>query len=170
MLHQLKARLGEDGLEPITACNYEPYMEVYATNPAFGSLSGGEEVSREGVLDDITRVPPGFDIKDKHFLGLRKNGAAAGVLDVLAGYPEKHCVWIGLLMIRGDLHNRQIGSETVKALLCAAKDEGFTSVQLGVLENNPHGQRFWQKFGFSKIREAPAEQNGINVIVMEKRI
>ena len=170
MLHQLTARLGGYGFEPITDCNYELYFEVYAANQAFFLLTAGKEASPESISDAISQTPPGFELKNKYFLGVRKNGAAVGVLDFLIGYPEKNCLWIGLLIIHGEMQGKQAGSEIVHALLNAAKAEGLETAQLGVIENNTRGMTFWQKFGFQEIRQTPAGENGLKTIVMEKRL
>lgn len=48
-----------------------------------------------------------------------------------------------------------------------------SAVQLGVIENNLLGIRFWVKHGFKRIRESRNSSdsaNPLNIVIMEKRI
>lgn len=61
----------------------------------------------------------------------------------------------------------------INAVLETSQNKGYTSVQLGVIDNNAKALEFWEKLGFGKIRESKVEQEGKsdwNIIVMKKRM
>lgn len=161
MLDELKRLLPGYEISAVTKENFARIYDVYDTNQEFFMLTQGERVTMESGMRDIEAMPPGFDAARKIYIGIWENGKAIGVLDLLEGYPEKSCVWIGLLMIHGGLHGRKIGSGVTAAVLAAAKAAGYKSVQLGVMDNNAAGMAFWRKHGFEELRIKD------NIIVME---
>jgi len=164
MIDDLKKQLPGYEIITITRQNFGQIFEVYDTNPAFFLLTSGKNATIESCIDDVDSIPPGFDINQKAFLSIWSEGKAIGVLDLLKGYPDQTCIWIGLLLISGKLQGNKIGSKIVTAILNASKIANYKSVQLGVIESNARGMAFWQKNGFEKIRTKE------NIIVMEKHI
>lgn len=173
MKETLKSLLHAFEIIDITASNFEPVMAIYDSNHAFFIQTEGKEATLENSLQDIHAIPPGFEIANKIYVGIWENGEIVGVLDMLLGYPAAHCVWIGLLLIHGHLHGKRYGSRIVMAIFAAAKIDGYTSIKLGVIDNNETGIRFWDKHGFKKIRESTTERNGVTplrIVVMEYQI
>jgi ribosomal protein S18 acetylase RimI-like enzyme len=164
MVDELKKALSKYTIEAITKQNFREVFEVYDTNQEFFLLTQGKKATIESSITDIVAMPPNFDVKQKIYISIWIDDKAVGVLDLLKGFPEQSCIWIGLLLIRGELQCRKIGSSVVNAVLSAAKIEGYTSVQIGVIENNIKGIAFWEKHGFKHIRTKE------NIIVMEKRV
>jgi len=172
-INQLIKNLNGYEIEPITRDNYVEVGEVFTTNPEFCLLSEGKKGGAENVLQEIDEGPSGFNLDNKFFVSLRKDGRIIGILDLLKGFPAPDCMWIGLLMVHGDMHDRSIGSKIVKGVLKAARDSGHRRVQLGVIEANVKALKFWQKMGFEKIHEKKVEQKNIGVlkiIVMEREV
>jgi len=91
------------------------------------------------------------------------------VLDLLLGYPEPSCVWIGLLLVHGALHGIGHGGRIADAVEEAAANAAFEKVQLGVVRENEPGLRFWRKRGFVALRESQTER-AQHLIIMEKRL
>lgn len=173
MIDEIKRRLKEYEINTITQSNFTQVMEIYNTNQDFFLLTENKEVQLEECIRDIGAVPPNFDIGKKIYISIWKNGKIVGVLDLLTGYPTQCCIWIGLLLIHGELHGKNIGSRIMTAVFEASKAVGYESIQLGVIENNIAGINFWHKHGFEKIRESKMEQDNIkaiNITVMEKRM
>jgi len=173
MIDEIRRLLNEYEIITITKSNFDQIMEVYNTNQEFFLLTEGKEVKAEDCIKDKEAVPPDFDIKKKIYISIWKNGKIVGILDLLIGYPTQYCVWIGLLLIHGELHGKKIGSMIVTAVLEATKAIGYKSVQLGVIENNVAGISFWHKHGFEDIRKSKIEQDNIKtlkIVVMEKQI
>ena len=162
--NELKKQLSEYEIKPITKSNFgKVFYEVYNTNQDYSILTEGKESTIETSIKDIDEVPPGFDIKQKIFVGIWENDKVIGVLDLIKGYPSENCLWIGLLMINGEMHCKKIGSKIVTAIQKASTIVGYTSIQIAVHENNANGMAFWRKHGFEKIRTKG------NRIVMERK-
>jgi len=155
-----------DGYEviPITIDNCSDAEAVYNSNQDFFLQVEGKEATKTGIIESVTAVPDGFDLKGKYFIGIWKNGAMVAVLDFLAGYPVSDCIWIGLLLVHGDLKGQSIGSTITTAIFNAAKSVGYTEIKLGVIDRNLKGIKFWLNMGFVQIgtssttlRGAPCE-------------
>lgn len=173
MISEIQALLKENAFEikPITKFDCEQVMAIFRTNPEYFLLTGGKEAEIEDFLVMIDEAPANFDLRNKYFVGVWENGNCLGVLDLLKGYPNRNCIWIGLIMIHGLLQRRQIGHTIVSAIFEAAKIMGYDAVQLGVVDNNEKALRFWEKLGFEKIRESRVKHTDKpdwNVIIMEK--
>ena len=165
MIGTLKKELPEYNIEPITEQSFSHAFTVYDTNQTFFLLTQGKEATIESSAEDITAAPPNFDISNKLYLGIWRNDDIIGILDLLKGYPNEDCIWVGLLLIHSNFHNKKIGSTIVDAVLKSAELERYKSVQLGVFGANTKGLSFWEKHGFSSIRTTKD-----NIIVMEKCI
>lgn len=173
MIDEIKRQLSKYEIIRITESNFEQVMEVYNTNQKFFIITDGKETTSENSIKDISAIPPDFDIANKIYISIWEKDKIIGVLDLLKGYPEQNCAWIGLLLIHGELHGKRIGSNIVAAVLEAAKNTGYETVQLGVIENNLQGLKFWDKHGFKRIRESKNSSDSatsLKIVIMEKRL
>ena len=161
MIDEIRKQLPEHEIVTVSEKNFEQVFEVYDTNQDFFLLTQGKEATIESSINDINSVSPNFDISQKTYISLWQDGSVVAVLDLLKGYPAQEDIWIGLLLIHGDLHGKKIGSRIITAVLNAAKIVGYRAAQLGVIENNVKALAFWQKQGFEKIRTKE------NIVVMK---
>ena len=162
MLDEIRKQLAEYEVAAITEQNFEQIFEVYNTNQDFFLLTQGKEATIESSHSDMMAVPPHCDIQQKVYIGIWKDGQAVGVLDLITGYPERTCFWIGLLLVHGRLHGKKTGSRFVEAVLDAAWEAGYESAQLGVIESNTKAIKFWRKHGFDVLRHSG------NIVVMAR--
>ena len=72
-------------------------------------------------------------------------------------------------MIHGNIQGEGIGSEIVDGIMKSADAEGFSTIQLGVIESNKKGLKFWEKQGFQVIRESFDTERGKMVKVLERK-
>ena len=154
MLDEIRKQLDEYEVIVITEQNFEQVFEVYNTNQDFFLLTQGKEATIESSRNDMMAVPPNCNIHQKIYVSIWKNGDVVGVLDLITGYPERTCFWIGLLLVHGSLHGKRVGSRFVDAVLDAAREAGYKSAQLGVIERNTKAINFWQKHGFDVLRHS----------------
>jgi ribosomal protein S18 acetylase RimI-like enzyme len=164
MIDEYKKQLVDYDIATVTRENFNRVFEVYNTNQDFFLLTQGKEATIESSIDDVSALPPGCSIGQKIFISLSKENRAVGVLDIIMEYPDQDSFWIGLLLIRGDLHGKKIGSGIITATLNAAKAVGYKSAQLGVVENNTKAVNFWQRHGFNILRHSG------NIVVMALRL
>ncbi len=173
MLDELKKHLSDYEIKTLTTTNCENIMDIIVTNQSYFILTDDAPADINNCKEMAVALPPNLSLKDKYFIGFWKNSQAVAALDFYTGFPNKSCIWIGLLLVHGNLHGKSIGSQIVKAILNASQFLGYEAVQLGVVDNNLNALSFWEKLGFGKVRESKVKREGKpdwNIIVMEKRI
>ena len=109
-------------------------------------------VTRESILEDMLALPPSKTMADKYYLGFYKERVLVAVMDLIAGYPDEQTVWIGFFMTAVQQQRKGVGSSLIQQLSVQLKKEGFQRIRLGVDHGNPQSLAFWQKNGFSVIR------------------
>jgi len=164
MLSEIKGQLDEYEIANITSENFEQIFNVYDTNQDFFVLTQGEKATIKSSIGDIEALPPNCAFDQKVYIGIWKNGEAVGVLDLIENYPKQSDFWIGLLLVHGNLHGSGLGGKIVNSVLNAAKQVGYKTAQLGVVDNNVKAINFWQRHGFTTLRH-----NG-DILVMEKSV
>lgn len=95
-------------------------------------------VSRQSILEDMERLPPGKERKDKYYIGFYQAGRLIAVMDLIDGYPEAEIAYIGFFMTERSLQGNGIGTE-----------------------------HFWLKNGFVPFRETTS-QTADEVILAER--
>jgi len=104
-----------------------------------------------GVLQ---AVPPGRHEKDKHVLGIAApDGELIGLLDLVDGYRSEDEWWIGLLLLKPIVRNRNLGGEVLSALETCARFRGVSALGLGVVDENKAAARFLERVGFRATGE-----------------
>lgn len=153
--------------EEITETNQEVAFTIYQVNRAYFALTG-EVPTQESVAQDRTSRPPQLSPEQKHFLLVRFAGQAVAVVDLLTGYPEATSGYLGLLLVgeQRQGHGRRIVSLIEEWL----RSQGYTRLELGVLEQNTQGLAFWTSQGFVSfgIGSASINDQPHSVIKFEK--
>ena len=150
LLKDLRRALPYD-VVPVTPENYTIAREVYATNPGYFQFFG-KLADDESILSAMLSVPDGFNIEDKFYAALCLDGKAIAIIDLLAGYPNKGDLWLGLLLVHGNMHGKGLGAIITNGVVQGAKWAGFDNLRLGVIEANTDAVRFWEKMGFVRER------------------
>ncbi|MCR5796086.1 MAG: GNAT family N-acetyltransferase [Solobacterium sp.] len=122
-------------------------LELYRTNPQY-FVYCPPEADPASVKRDLTVYPPGCTADQKHSSGFYEKGKLIAFLDLITDFPEKKQAYIGLFMVRGDMHHKGIGSRIIRSLCADLEDRGFISVSLGYVKNNVPAEMFWKKNGF----------------------
>jgi len=173
LLDDIKQRLKLDLLE-VKDNNYEYILDLYKGNEEFAKLSNNYPVTMESVKKDIEDIPPFTDNTHKHFISIYNvQNELVAVMDIINGYSfqdknNKNAIWIGLLEIDINMHNKGLGSLIINALFDVCKKNSKTIVQLGVIKENINALDFWNNIGFEVFREG---NNGeFDMFLMEKSI
>ena len=153
MLSHIKSHLAAYKVKPITPQLFPQVYTVYASNQDFFTLTQGKHTTLEKSTHDITALPPGCTQAQKIYIGLWQAEKPVAVVDIIQGFPDAYCFWIGLLLIHGQYQGQKIGSQIVDAILCAARMAGYKTAQLGVVDGNIKGIAFWAKHGFLVARQ-----------------
>lgn len=128
----------------------------------------GKDISVELIEHDIKVAPPGIPMEQKYYIGFFKNSEMIAVMDLIDGYPNIDCVYIGFFMMNSALQGKGTGSKIISEVLYYAQSQGFKKCQLGIDKENPQSNHFWRKNGFEVIREVVTEEG--TVLVAEKQL
>lgn len=101
----------------------------------------------QGILADMTALPPGKMAEDKYYLGIWQGGSLAAVWDLICGFPDDRTAFWGFFMVDAALQGQGFGSGLVTAL-CGLLRGHFDRVRLGFVGTNPQSRHFWLKNGF----------------------
>ena len=172
-MDDLSSRLNGLEIIPATTENAADIFPVLSGNMEFAAMSYGRPAELSDITEGIEAVPPHFPRESKIYAGLFDEGAPAAVFDLLLGYPEPDVLWLGLLEVAKPRQGGGLGRRVTHALLDTARASGFRAVQLGVMANNAPGRQFWDKMGFSQIRESIVNhQDGPDwhILVLERNL
>jgi len=95
-------------------------------------------------------LPPveGASKKNHHVLAYYDNMNLIGFTDIYIGYPDKSCLWIGLMVIDKKYRQQGYGSKIIDTLI---KKFPNLSYGIGVDTKNLIGVKFWHKQGFREL-------------------
>ena len=126
--------------------------EIYDNNPKFFELlTGTKDVSSKYVVSEMEEGPPGFDKKNKYFIGiyLKDCHQMVGVADFLVSYPEEGEGCFGLLLLSEDFQDKGFGRQTVQLIeRWAFEHHGVREITLGVELVNNRAYNFWKRCGY----------------------
>ncbi|MBO4385254.1 MAG: GNAT family N-acetyltransferase [Clostridia bacterium] len=125
--------------------------------------------SGESVRADMSALPPGRKLEDKHYLGYFKDGRMIAVLDLIEGYPNADTAFIGFFMVEACVQGAGVGSGMIGDLCRALRGCGFSAVRLGWVKGNPQAERFWHRNGFAETGEE-YETERYTVVLAERRL
>ena len=107
-------------------------------------------VTKEGITDDMSALPPGKSLDDKFYIGYFSNSELMAIMDLIFSYPNKNTAWIGLFMMNQKYQGKGYGSKIIEECVIHLKHLGFESIQLAFAKGNFQSEAFWQKNGFDK--------------------
>ncbi len=128
----------------------------------------GKEVSYEVIENDMTITPPGIPMEQKHYIGFFESDRLVAVMDLIDGYPDETCAYVGFFMMNKGLQGAGIGSGIIAEVLDYLRRQGFQKCMLAIDKANPQSNHFWRKNGFEIIREVVREEG--TVLVAEKNL
>lgn len=126
----------------------------------------GREISVKLIENDMKITPPGIPMEQKYYIGFFENSSLVAIMDLIDGYPDAGCAFIGFFMINRELQGRGIGSGIISEAFDYLKALGFSKCRLGIDKENPQSNHFWKKNGFEVIREVPQEEG---IILLAER-
>lgn len=96
-------------------------------------------------------LPPGKTLADKQVLGVIRDGAMVGVVELLAGYPGPTDWYIGLLMLAPEARGAGLGSSVFREVVRRVAEAGGHKLHLVVRDDNPRAIAFWKRHGFTLV-------------------
>lgn len=151
----------------------EEVYTIYQSNPYYFITTHNREAKKEDVEEDI-RMPPSHVKKPKKYYEIiYLEEIPSGVLDYLEDFPKKKTIYIGLYMIRGDLHGQGLGRKIFEEIEKDFREKEFLKLRLAVIKENTVAFSFWKELHFREMeRKIWREKSGLKkeVIIMEKNL
>lgn len=163
----LDALLPEWEIRPVSGEDKEAVLALLQSCPDYFALEGPTP-TMESLEHDLANLPPRCLPIQKHYVALWRGDKPEAVLDLVEGYPRERTLFVGLFLVRGDLHRTGVGRRVMGALPAAADGAGFDRVRLDCLKNNEGGHAFWQAMGYTDLREGTLMEDGAPVWIMER--
>ena len=143
----------------LALCRGNPlYYAHMKTQPSLESLRG-----------DLTALPPGTELQDKHFFGLYRGDALAAAVDLIVGYRAPGEAYLGWFILAEELQGRGEGTRIVQEILAFLRGRGISVLRLARVQGNPQSKRFWEKNGFYPNGRV-VEREGYAVVEMERAL
>ena len=137
----------------ITEADISPVYRLAKSNMRYYRYLG-RIPTRESLTEIISELPAGVSMQCKHFVGFyNQDDYLVAVMDLITGYPESDDVFIGWLMVDGDLQGRGVGSGIFADVRAAVKAAGYDFISLAVVKANEEALRFWKDQGFKEVEE-----------------
>jgi GNAT superfamily N-acetyltransferase len=131
-------------------------QRLYERCTDFHELAEGMPTRPAAGAEEIEALPPGKMSTDKHVFGIvAADGELAGYVDLVRDYPGRGEWWLSLLMLDPAARGAGLGSRIVRGAAEWAAARGARALLLGVLEQNPRAERFWQRQGFAEVDRQP---------------
>ena len=122
----------------------------------------------------FNELPQGKASEDKVIMGLfKKDETIIGIIEMIKGYPDSDCWFIGQMMINPIHQGRGLGKNFYQGCECWIYKQGVSRLRLGVLQENEKAYKFWQGLGFEKVYSKEnyrMKDKETTVYVMEKKI
>ena len=96
-------------------------------------------------------LPPGRTLADLEVLGVSRDGALIGVVELLAGHPGPTDWYIGLMLLSPEVRGAGLGTSLVRDVVERVLAAGGRALHLIVHEDNPRALAFWERQGFALI-------------------
>ncbi|MFD9368848.1 GNAT family N-acetyltransferase [Streptomyces sp. NPDC060020] len=106
-------------------------------------------------------LPDGADFERKHLLVLCDGSTVVGVVDVVAGHPDRLGCSVGLFLLDPKVRRTGMGTRAARHLLREAAARGMRYVTATCPQSWAPGRAFLVKMGFEV--SAPAEDSGPTV-------
>jgi len=125
------------------------------------------EPTIENMKEDLTALPPGKTIKDKHYMGFYKENQLIAIMDLIIEYPNDNTAFIGLFMLNKEYQGFGIGTKIIYDALNFLKKEGYGYARLGYIKGNLESENFWIKNKFNPTG-IEVEKENYTVVVMQR--
>ena len=110
-------------------------------------------VSRESIIEDMSALPPGKEMKDKFYIGFFEKEKLAAVMDLILDYPKEKTAFIGFFMMQQEYQGKGIGTGIIQECINCLEKNGYSKIRLAIDKGNPQSEAFWTKNGFTKTGE-----------------
>jgi RimJ/RimL family protein N-acetyltransferase len=142
-------------VRPLLTSDVQALQVLFDEDPEYFEING-----RPIPVEEIcAAVPSGRSVDDKFLFVLERNGALAGVIDLIRDYPEPHVWHLGFIFLSKRVRGGGEGRRCLHALYEWVRAQGGTVIRLGVVEPNLKARHLYatEGFEFEATREVDAQ-------------
>jgi len=147
LLSHLEKLLAHYKVEQLNEDNCQGYFSVFESNAQYWEDTQGSPATKQDCLVTVCYCPDNFDRRKVRCIGISECETPVAVVSLLEDYPDTGVLYLGLLLVDGEMQRKGIGTEIVDAIVKASQGM-FDTIQLSVGQNNTGALRFWEKQGF----------------------
>lgn len=154
---------------PVAERDFPELLRVYNSNPDYMEYTTGKRtVTVETVEQDHAE---NMALADSYSYCLREaaSDSTIGIAQFILNNPRDGHPWLGLIIIDRRAQGKGYAKEFLDCLIGWYRNNGYTSLHLGVLEKNQAVVPFYEKVGFVTYEERVTEKLG-RVICMSYSI
>ena len=141
-------------------------VELMRGNPLFYEHHPAP-LTRQSVREDMTALPPGKTMDEKHFVGFYQADVLVAIMDLIEDYPARDTAFLGLFMLAREKQGCGLGTEMISCCAACLKRAGFQKMRLAVDRGNPQSFAFWKKNGFCLTGEH-SRDGSLEYLLMER--
>ena len=158
----------EFNVKKLDETNIFEVLEICKNNKKYYEKYLHEKATIDEVKTIFTALPPNTNLSQKYVLGFYGNKKLIAFMDLIVGYPTRKSGMIGLFMVEPNLQGQGIGRKIIEKILEVLKSLGLENCEIGVIENNVEGLKFWKKMGF--VDYDTKTQDNLILIKMQKKL
>ncbi len=151
MLNRCMGRLVLRRLDRHSPQDAATVQQVFDAAPDFSMQTEDHLPEPDAGQQALDALPPDFDYAHKFVFALEIDGQVLGVADLLRGYPEAHCAFLGLLLLAQPYQGIGLSKLALTQLYDQARAWGCQDMQLGVVSSYERAMRFWQACQFTEL-------------------
>lgn len=143
-------------------------QRFFDENPEYFLTVGGERAGPDTALEEFSDRPPAEWPWDGKWLIRFVDDADAivAVADVISNLLAKGVWHVGLFIVGTRLHGSGAAHDLYRALEAWARQGGARWMRLNVVVGNARAERFWERAGYSEVRQRGGVEIGQRVNVV----
>ncbi|WP_289141095.1 GNAT family N-acetyltransferase [uncultured Brevibacillus sp.] len=145
---------------PVTRENFAELLSVYNSNPDYMEYAYGQRAVTLKEVEADHEENLGYADSFSYCLHEASSGYIVGVAQFILRNPRDGHPWLGLIMLHSDHQKKGYAKEFLDHLIHWYRDNGYSSLHLGVLEKNARVVPFYEKYGFQVYGERITEKLG----------
>jgi ribosomal protein S18 acetylase RimI-like enzyme len=129
------------------------FSRSFDLNFAFAAISDGQLVGIAGFSIDGKSLTSKLEYADLiKTLGIVKGNWAALILSMFKRNANPNQLLMDGISVDENFRGQGIGKKLLNELISFAKESGFKSIRLDVINTNPRAKKLYEKVGFTEIK------------------
>jgi RimJ/RimL family protein N-acetyltransferase len=124
-------------------------------------MCSGRNATDEDI-DNIFKYSDKKTLEDSLTLGVyNKRELLIGMVDIFKNYPNSGTWMIGLLLLSPNERNKKLGKTIHEEIKKYALNQGADTFQIGVVEENIKGRKFWDSLGYQQVKSTTINMGNV---------